>query len=309
MTGQDSAAVRSRSAEDEGRGAGVAALVLALVSFSWGFVIVKVVPMDAAAIATWRLVIASAFLVGAALVLRVRWPTAWRFPILAGVAFGAHQLLYTAATQRTTIAIVTLAGAMQPLVVAAVSRRTVGERVPPLLWVCSTAAVGGVALVVQASLGQEGRSLGGDVLALVNLFVFTGYFLFAKRARQEGTPTLTLTATFSVVALAFVAPVALLGGSRMALEPVELGLLALLALGPGNGHLLVNWAHRRVSAALSSLLLAGVPILAALWAYLVLGEDFGPRHMVGMAVVIVASEGGRRVESRRVRRLRSGWEG
>lgn len=291
--------------EEEGRGAGIAALVLALMSFSWGFIIVKVLPMPAAAIATWRLLIAGAFLVGAALVLRAPWPRAWRFPVLAGAMFGGHQLLYTAATQATTVAIVTLVGALQPLVVAAVSRRTVGEPVPPLLWVCSVAAVTGVAVVVQASLGQAGRSVEGDLLALANLLVFTAYFLFAKRARQEGTPTLTLTATFTVVALLVVAPVALLGGRTLAVAPVELGLLAVLALGPGNGHLLVNWAHRRVSAALASLLLAGVPILAALWAYLVLGEDFGPRHMLGMAIVVAASEGGRRVEGRRVRRARS----
>lgn len=297
-------AAASPPAHEEGRGAGIAALVLALVSFSWGFIIVKVLPMEAAAIATWRLLIASAVLVGAALVLRVRWPWAWRFPVLAGVMFGGHQLLYTAATQATTVAIVTMVGALQPLVVAAVSRRTVGERVPRLLWLCSVAAVTGVAVVVQASLDQPGRSVEGDVLALVNLLVFTAYFLFAKRARQEGTPTLTLTATFTVVALLVVAPVALLAGRSLAVTPVELGLLALLALGPGNGHLLVNWAHRRVSAALASLLLAGVPILAALWAYLVLGEDFGPRHMLGMAIVVAASEGGRRVEGRRARRAR-----
>jgi inner membrane transporter RhtA len=174
--------------------------------------------------------------------------------------------------------------------------------VPPALFACSALAVAGVAVVVQASLGQEGRSLTGDLLAFVNLLVFTAYFLLAKRVRQDAVPTLTFTASFTVVALLVTLPVALLAGGRLALEPAELGLLALLALGPGNGHLLVNWAHRRVSAALTSLLLAGVPVLAALWAFLALGEDFGPRHVVGMALVIAASEAGRRVERRHHRR-------
>jgi drug/metabolite transporter (DMT)-like permease len=287
-----------RPSGDEGQGAGVAAVVVALVSFSFGFVIVKAVPLEAAVIAAWRLLIGAAALVVAVLVWRVRWPRAWAMPLLAGVAFGGHQLLYIEATQRTSIAIVTLVGALQPLVVAAASRRTVGERVPPALWGCSAVAVAGVGVVVWASLGQAERSTLGDVLAVANLLVFTGYFLATKRARQQGAPTLTLTAAVLLVALVVVTPLALLGGGRLALEPVELGLIAVLALVPGNGHLLVNWAHERISAALTSLLLAAVPVLASLWAWLLLGEAFGPRHLLGMALVIVASEAGRRVERR-----------
>ena len=75
------------------------------------------------------------------------------------------------------------------------------------------------------------------------------------------------------------------------------GLLAVLALGPGNGHLLVNWAHRRISAALSSLVLASIPLLSSLWAYLVLGEQFTLRHGIGMVIVILAIEIGRRAEA------------
>jgi drug/metabolite transporter (DMT)-like permease len=290
---------------ERGQGAGIAAIVLALVSFSFGFVIVKALDLEAGPIALWRLAIGAGFLVVVAAVLRVPWPRRLLMPGLAGVAFGVHQLLYIEATQRTSIAIVTLVGAMQPLVVAMASRRTVGERVPPALLACSALAVAGVGIVVWASIGQAERTLLGDVLSIANLFAFTAYFLLTKRARQQGAPTLTLTASLLLVALVVVAPVALLGGGRLALAPVELGLIALLALGPGNGHLLVNWAHERVSAALASLILAAVPVLAALWAYLILGEAFGPRHMVGMAVVVAASEAGRRVERReRLRLLR-----
>lgn len=138
---------------------------------------------------------------------------------------------------------------------------------------------------------------------MANLFAFTAYFLCTKRSRQEGAPTLTLTAALLVVAFFVVTPVALLGDGRLSLTPVELGLIALLALVPGNGHLLVNWAHERVSAALASLLLAAVPVLATLWAFVFLGEAFGPRHLVGMLIVIIASEGGRRVERATRRRM------
>lgn len=286
--------------EGSGQGAGLAAVVLAMTAFSWGFVIVKVLPLEAAAIATWRLGIGVTVLTVAALLLRTRWPKARRPVAAAGLAFGLHQLLFIAATQATSIAIVTLIAALQPLLVGLVSRRTVGERVPPALLASALLAVVGVAVVVQANVADPSRSLGGDLLAVGNLLAFTAYFLSAKRARQLGTPTLTLTASFLGVAFAVVLPVGLVTGASFAVEPASLGLLALIALVPGNGHLLLGWAHRRISAVLASLVLAGVPLLAGLWAHLVLGEPYGPRHLLGMLLAAAAIVLGQWVERRAV---------
>lgn len=73
-------------------------------------------------------------------------------------------------------------------------------------------------------------------------------------------------------------------------------MIAGLALLPGNAHLLVNWALRRVSAALASLTLLTVPLLASIWAHVVFGEPYGLRHVIGMLLVAAAVEAGRRAE-------------
>jgi drug/metabolite transporter (DMT)-like permease len=285
------------------RGGGLAAVITAAVVFSWGFVIVKALPLAPAAVAVWRLAIGAGVTAVAVVVMRIGWPTRRRWVIAAGVAFGLHQLVFIAATQRTSIAVVTLVGALQPLLVALVSRRTVGERVPRLLAASAAVAVLGVVVVVASDLGDPSRSLVGDLLAGVNLLLFTAYFLFAKQARADGAPTLSLTAGFLGVALVVVAPGLLLGGP-IAPSAGQWGLIALLALVPGNGHLLVNWAHNRLSAALSSLVLAAVPLLAAVWAHLVFGEPYGWRQVTGMLLVIVAIAAGQQVErSSRLRAL------
>lgn len=77
----------------------------------------------------------------------------------------------------------------------------------------------------------------------------------------------------------------------------DLTFLLLLALVSGNCHVLLNWAHRKVSVALTALILAALPILASVWAYLFLGEPFGWRHVVGIVLVVAAIEVGRRTES------------
>jgi drug/metabolite transporter (DMT)-like permease len=281
------------------RGAGLAAVVATTVVFSWGFIIVKAVQLPAGALAFWRLLIGAGVLVVAAAVLRTPWPRRWGAVAAAGLAFGAHQLVFIAATQTTTIAVVTLLGAVQPLLVSLVSHRTVGERVPRRVLWCSVLAVVGVGVVVQANLGAASRSLLGDLLSVLNVLLFTAYFLSAKKARDDGVPALTMTAGFLLVSLVVVAPALLLGGAVLPTTAGDWWLLALLALVPGNGHLLLNWAHPRVTAALSSLVLASLPLLSSIWASLVFGEPYGPRHVVGMLLVVLAIELGRRTERER----------
>lgn len=282
-------------------GRGLTAVVLATTSFSLGFVVVKAIPLEAGPLSVLRLAVGAVVLTAAAVVLRAPWPRRWRLPFLTGVVFGVHQLVFTLATQQTSIAIVTLLGAMQPLVIAllgmALQRRS-GRRVARGTLVAALLAASGVLVVIVANTDDPSRSLSGDLLAVLNLFVFTAFFLCARRSRAQGAPTLTFTATFLATAGVVVLPYALLRGESFAATPFALGMVVLLALVPGNGHLLLSWAHPRVPAALSSLVLAGIPLLASLWAALVFDEPYGLPHVAGMLLVVTAIEVGRRAERR-----------
>lgn len=278
--------------------------MVAVTAFSWGFIIVKALPLPAAELGLLRLLISVVVLAPVAWRLHTPWPRMRDWPVLgAGVLFGLHQLLFISATQHTSVAIVTLIGALQPLLVSVVSRRTIGEVVPLRLLLSSVLALIGVAVVVQANLGDDSRSLYGDVLSVVNLLVFVAYFLCARTARDRGTHTLTFTTAVFFVSLFVVAPALLVSagaqGGLRAPTPFELAMLVVMSMIPGNGHLLVNWAHTRVSAALSSLVLALIPLLSSVWAALVFHEPYGPRHVLGMLLVIAAIEGGRRAEKAR----------
>lgn len=282
-------------------GGGVGALVLAATGFSWGFVIVKYLGLPAGTIAFYRTTIGAAALLVAMAVFRVPRPVRL-WPVFgAGVCFGVHQLVFIEAAQTTSIAHVTLIGALQPLLVSLVSHRAVGEKPPPAIKWWALLAVVGVCLVVWANLGAASRSLGGDLLSVLNLFVFTAFFLFSKKARQQGTHTVALTAAMLAVSAVLVTPALAFVDPRAPTAGWQWGLLALLALGPGNGHLLVNWAHRRVSAAFASIVLTAIPLLASLWAHLVFDEPFGLRHVGGAVLVAAAIEGSRRAERARAR--------
>lgn len=280
-------------------GAGLAAVISAVTAFSWGFILVKSIALPLAAIAFWRVLFGAVILSAAALALRVPWTPRWRLVLGAGIAFGAHQLIFIGAVKLTSIAIVTTLGATMPFWVMLLSQRTLGERVQPALFLCALLAVSGIAMVVYASAGEASRHWKGDLLAAVNVAAFTAYFLFMKRARESGAHTLSATAGSQLAALLVVTPALLLWTGPELPGQRDLGLLAILVLGPANGHLLLNWAHPRVSAALGSLVLSSVPVLSSVWAFLVLDEAFTWQHALGMALVIAAIEAGRRVESAR----------
>ncbi len=296
--------MESRVGGDERPGRGMAAVGVAATGFSFGFILVKAIGLPGPILAGARLLIGAVAVVGVALLLRRPRPVRWAPVVASGVFFGLHQLLYVAATQLTSIAIVTLLGALMPMGVALVSRRAVGEAVPPSYAIWSGMALTGVALVVFANASDASHSVLGDLLAVVNVVAFLGYLLASKRARQEGTETLSLTGGALVVALLVVLP-GLFFVEPTAPAPWQWGYIALLALGPGNGHLLVNWAHARTSAAMVSLVLSAVPLLASLWAYLVFDEPYGWAHIAGALLVAGAVEGGRRAEARQARAVAS----
>lgn len=285
--------------------AGVAAVITATIGFSTGFPIVKGVGLPAVAVSFWRLLIGVVVLGAVGLWLRAPLPRRWRPVVGAGLAFAVHQVVFVQASRLTALAVVTLFGALQPLLVSLVSRKAVGERVPPVLAGWAALAVTGIAIVVVATAGDESRSLLGDALALVNLLAFTAYFLSAKRSRITGTSALSFTVWFMVVALVALLPAVLTVDQLVPVTVADGAWILTLALLPGNGHLLVNWAHGRVSAALSSIILAGMPVLASLWGRIFFDEPFGIAHVVGLAFVITAIEGGRRVEQRSSALLRA----
>lgn len=279
---------------------GTLAVTLGATAFSFGFILVRLIGLPPPTLGLYRTLIGAAFLGAIALALKVPRPPTMVPVVLAGIAFGAHQLLFIAATQKTSIAIVTLVGAMTPLLVSMAGPRLIGERPPKALKYYALLAASGVAVVVLANQSDSSRSIEGDLLAVGNLFVFAAFFLFAKRARAEGTHTVALTAWQTAIAAVVIAPALLFVTPRVPSTGNQWLLLAALALGPGSGHLLVNWAHRRISAALSALVLTTVPVLASLWAYLVFDEPFGPAHFVGMGMVVSAVELARRAEVRAI---------
>ena len=209
--------------------------------------------------------------------------------LVGGGLFALHQVLFFTSLKLTTVADVTLIGALQPPLVLLIAGRMFGEAITRRALMWSVVAVAGTALVVLGAAGAPGWSPLGDLIAVGNLFAFTAYFLASKRIRARAGTGEYLIGMTTVAGLIILA-VALLTGQRLASpQGWDWAILLFLALLPGTlGHFLTNWAHPYTSAFMVSIMFLAVPVIACAGAALFLGETLNAAQLLGGAVVLTA---------------------
>jgi drug/metabolite transporter (DMT)-like permease len=274
---------------------GLALLAVAFTVLTWGVsnVVVKVASTNGLVTSFYRLWLAVPLLWALAAgmpSIRRRFGRAWLWASAGGgLLFALHQLLFFTALKATRVADVTIIGALQPALVLLVAGRMFGERATlrAVLW--SLLAFAGTALVVVGSAGMPSWSPLGDALAVVNLFVFTGYFLFSKHIRRDVGASEYVIGMTTVAALVILV-VCLATGQELGVpRALDWAIILFIAVLPGTiGHVLTNWAHRHTSAFVMSMMLLAVPVLAAGGAAVFLDEALGAAQVVGGAVVLLS---------------------
>lgn len=264
-----------------------------VVMWAWGGIAIKQASATGVVTAFYRLWMAIPLL-WAILVLvpaghrRVdgRW---LRASLAGGTLFALHQMLYFTSLKHTSVANVTIIGALQPALVLIVAGPLFGERATAHTLGWAAVAVAGTVLVVLGSPHGPGWSPAGDVLAVLNLFAFTGYFLLSKHVRAA-IGTWEYVAGMTTVAGVLMFLVCLGTGQAFGSPRGSDWLLfAALAVFPGTlGHVLMVWAHAHVAAFVSSMLLLAVPVAATLLAVVALGEPLMPLQIAGGTIAMAA---------------------
>ena len=136
----------------------------------------------------------------------------------------------------------------------------------------------------------SGASLYGDLMAIVNLGLWTVYFIKVKHLRNDGVHAPSFVAAVFLVAAVCVTPWALANhGDLGAVHGSDWWLLLAMVVGPGVlGHGLMTWAQRHLDITLASLLTLGQPPLTALGAWFIFNERLETAQLVGACVVMAA---------------------
>ena len=290
---------------------------MSLIGISFAAPLVRLSESPALVIAAWRLGL-SLVIVAIALLVSGTWRQ-WRVVSRgdlalaggAGVLLALHFWSWNQSLRFTSVAASVSLVNLQPVIIALVSARWLGERPGRRGWTGILIAVLGALIVGLADVpggargivnalvggaddsatadGSRARALLGDLLAVVGAVTAALYYLIGRRVRQ----TLSIWPYVGLVyTSAFLTCVLLTGVTGEALlpqPPRELAIFAGLAIGPMLlGHTGMNWALGHLPAYVVNLTTLGEPIGATILAALLPGiaETPGVGTVIGGALVL-----------------------
>ncbi|MEV6769611.1 EamA family transporter [Nocardia sp. NPDC051030] len=264
---------------------------------------VMVAGWSPAAVTSVRIVLAAVLLLPIVATLR---PRALRFGRadlwllfgygLLGVA--GVQLLFFVAVARVPVGVAIVLVNIAPVLVALWVRLVRGTRLPGLAWVGIGMALCGLALITQIwqSAGLDRLGVAAGLGAAI---CSAGFFLLGEHGAGKHD-SLGLTAVGLAIGAVLVAVVvppwtlsaslltnaAVLGGLR---APVWLVLLVLAVFGTVLPYLAGLLALRDLPAVLASVLALVEPLVAAVLAWLLLGQAIGPMQLAGAAILLIGA--------------------
>lgn len=280
---------RSHTAPDPAPSLTLIAIVAVVITWGFASPLLKYASLSGPALAAYRVWLGAGVLVLFA-ALGGRRPTMatarWAAP--AGLLFGANIMCFVGAVKLTTVANATIIGALQPAIVLLVAGPWFGESVTRREVACVGIAILGVATVIVGSSGVPEWNPAGDALAVLSVLTFTGYFLISKGARRT-VGTFDYMTIVHCAAAVVVTPVALLHPGRLATtDRGDIAIVLFFALVSGTlGQVVIGWAQRYIDVSMSSLMLLGVPVVAAVAAWPIVGEALQPLQIIGGLIALI----------------------
>ena len=214
----------------------------------------------------------------------------WRLLAAAGCAFAGDLAFWHWSIQFTSVANSTLLANLASIFVTLAAWLLWRQKPTALFLVALALALAGVGMLVRTSLEFSPRAPLGDGLGVITAMFYAWYLLTVKGLRDRGAATLQLMAVTTTVTAAILLPVALASGEG--LLPASLAgwlvLLGLAWISHAAGQGLIAYALAHLPAAFSSVGLLFQPVMAAAFAWILLGEPLVALQIAGGAVVLAA---------------------
>ena len=210
--------------------------------------------------------------------------------LAAGLAFAGDLAFWHTSIQLTSVANSTLLANLASIFVTLAAWIFLRQRPRPLFLAALALALVGVALLVHTSLEFSRTALLGDALGVVTAMFYAWYILAVKGLRDRGAATLQVMAVTSTLTALLLLPVAIASGEPMLPASAQgwwiLIGLALVSHAAGQG--LIAYALAHLPAPFSSVGLLLQPVVAALFAWVLLSEPLVALQIAGGLIVLAA---------------------
>lgn len=218
-----------------------------------------------------------------------RYSGKWVLLLAAAFAFAGDLAFWHSSIKFTSVANATLLANLASIFVTLAAWIFLRQRPTRIFLTGLGAALVGVTLLVHTSLEFSATGFLGDALGVVTAIFYAGYILAVKGLRDRGETTLQLMAVTTTVTAIILLPVALATGEQMLPVTVIgwLNLIGLALISHAAGQGLIAYALAHLPAAFSSVSLLFQPVMAALFAWLLLAEPLVPLQVAGGLIVLL----------------------
>ncbi len=271
----------------------VGALLLGAVAIATSALFVKVSETGPVATAFWRVFLALPFLwAWSVLEQRERHRTSFasdrRLLIAAGLFFAGDLAVWHWSVVLTSVANSTLLANLAPIFVTLAAWLLFRQRLSAKFLVGLATALAGMVVLIGGDFKLSGKELIGDALGVVTAMFYAGYQITVTklRARVATSTIMAWSGLFTVIVLL---PVALASGEQMLPASgtgwVKLAGLALISQVAGQS--LIAYAMAHLPATFSSVGLLLQPVMAAVFAWMLLGEAVSTLQILGGVTVLI----------------------
>jgi len=276
-----------------GRTPAVAALLAGAVAIGASALFVKVSETGPVATAFWRVALALPFL-WTWLLLERRGRRAASLAaersllVICGLFFAGDLAVWHWSIVLTSVANATLLANLAPIFVTLAVWLLFGKSPAAMFLAGMAVALGGVVVLIGGDFHPGGKELLGDALGVVTAMFYAAYQLSVTTLRSRAS-TASIMAWSGLVTAAALLPVALFSGEQIlphtATGWVKLAGLALISQVAGQS--LIAYAMAHLPPTFSSVGLLLQPVMAALFAWVLLGETMGPLQIAGGILVLI----------------------
>lgn len=281
------------TADSRARTLAIAALLAGATCIGTSALFVKVSEAGPISTAFWRVFLALPFLWAWAWMDRRQAASALTRPprglmFLAGFFFAGDLAVWHSSIILTSVANATLLANLAPIFVTLAAWLLWRKKPTAMFLAGLAAALTGVMLLIGGDFGHSGKALLGDALGVVTAMFYAAYQLTVTRLR--GTiSTARIMAVSSVVTAALLLPLALLSGELFfpASATGWIKVFALAVISQVAGQSLIAYAMAHLPATLSSVGLLLQPVMAGLFAWILLGETLGAIAIAGAVLVLI----------------------
>src|SRR5262245_4614660 len=279
--------------DDQTRMIALVALFAGAVAIATSALFVKVSEAGPVATAFWRVALALPVLWAWSLIVarridRVSFARDGRLMVAAGLFFAGDLAVWHWSIMLTTVANATLLANLAPIFVTLAVWILHGRRPSALFLSGLAAALAGTTLLLGGDFRLYGKELAGDLLGVLTAMFYAGYQLTVTRLRS-GVSTASLMAWSGLVTAVALLPLALASGEQILPQTAYgwMKLFGLALISQAGGQSLIAYAMAHLPATFSSVGLLLQPVMAALFAWMLLGEMLGAFEIAGGCIVLI----------------------